>query len=65
MTPQEEADSLPTHPLLGVWKLCNCGSPSCRRVTPTRIGMFYQGTGFDPDEARELVAAMKKPRGVK
>lgn len=58
MTPQEEANSLPTHPLLGRWILCNCGSPSCRRVHPSKMGTFYQGTGFEPDEARKLVAAM-------
>jgi len=60
MTRQEEADSLPTHPLLGLWKLCNCGSPACRRVYPTRLGTFSQGTGFEPAEARALTLALKK-----
>jgi hypothetical protein len=60
MTPQEETDSLPTHPLLGRWMLCSCGHPTCRIVHPSHFGSFYQGTGFTMDEARELVAALKK-----
>ena len=59
---QIEADELPTHPLLGRWMACLCGSPSCRRVSPSRLGTFYMGTGFDHAEARKLVASMRKPR---
>jgi hypothetical protein len=59
MTPQEETDSLPTHPLLGRWILCNCGDQNCRSVYPSHMGTFHQGTGFEPAEVRELVGAMK------
>jgi len=60
MSPQEEADRLPMHPLLGRWMACNCGSPSCRRVYPTRMGTFSQGTGFELEEAQSLVAELIK-----
>lgn len=55
-----EANELPTHPLLGRWIACGCGSPTCHRVYPSGIGTFHEGTGFEPDEARKLVAAMKE-----
>ena len=54
------ADELPTHPLLGRWIACLCGHPTCERVSPSRIGTFYQGTGFSHAEAKQLVFAMKK-----
>jgi hypothetical protein len=64
-TQQDEADKLPTHPVLGRWIACSCGHPVCKRVHPSRIGTFHEGTGFEPDEARELVINMLKPRGGK
>jgi hypothetical protein len=64
MTPQEDTDSLPTHPLLGYWRLCGCGHKACRRVYPSKIGSFYEGSGFEMDEARKLVAALKPPRNA-
>lgn len=36
------------------WKHCSCGHPSCHRIFPVNLGMFYQGSGFSPEEAREL-----------
>jgi hypothetical protein len=60
MTREEERDSLPTHPLLGPWVLCDCGHRTCRYVYPSNIGNFYLGTGFDFDEARALVRTMSK-----
>ena len=59
---QPEADKLPTHPLLGRWIACGCGSLACHRVYPSRIGTFHEGTGFEPDEVRELINAMKEAR---
>jgi hypothetical protein len=59
---QEQADALPTHPLLGRWMACGCGSPSCDRVWPLRMGTFYQGSGFDSAEATALVHALKKTK---
>jgi len=44
---------------------CTCGSPSCDRVSPSRIGTFNLGTGFTHAEAVELVKNMLKPRGGK
>jgi hypothetical protein len=32
------------------WNKCSCGSPTCVREYPQEIGVFYQGTGFDPTE---------------
>jgi hypothetical protein len=60
VTPQEEADSLPTHPVFGKWVLCNCGDKVCRRVYPSRVGNFYQGTGFEPEEVREIMQFMSE-----
>lgn len=60
MTPQEEIDSLPTHPVFGKWMLCPCGFKSCRRAYPSKIGMFYQGTGFEPHEVRQIMKHMKE-----
>jgi hypothetical protein len=60
MTREEKRDSLPTHPLLGIWILCPCGHSACSYVRPSLIGSFYPGTGFDFDEARALVEAMRK-----
>jgi len=62
---QQAADKLPTHPLLGRWIACPCGSPSCDYVSPSRIGTFYLGSGFTHAEAVELVVNMLKPRGGK
>jgi hypothetical protein len=36
------------------WAPCSCGSPHCKRQHPTNLGMFYQGTGFEPEEVRWL-----------
>lgn len=59
MTPQEEVDSLPTHPVFGRWILCACGAATCRRVWPSKIGTFHMGTGFEPEEVREIMANMQ------
>lgn len=39
------------------WAPCNCGSPSCTRLRPTNLGMFYQGSGFEPHEVEWLTKA--------
>jgi hypothetical protein len=36
------------------WATCNCGSATCHRQHPTNLGMFYQGSGFDPHEVEWL-----------
>lgn len=33
---------------------CLCGSPHCKRAGIREMGVFYQGTGFEPDEFAEL-----------
>lgn len=46
------------------WAKCQCGSKSCTRVHPTNLGMFYQGTGFEPHEVEWLEAAWKALNAV-
>lgn len=36
------------------WEPCSCGSPHCKRQNPTNMGMFYQGSGFEPHEVEWL-----------
>lgn len=57
-TREEVLALIPNHPLLGDWKLCNCGHRSCRTIYPSRMGVFYQGSGFTAEEAMTLTAAM-------
>jgi hypothetical protein len=36
------------------WQPCPCGHSHCERLQPRTMGVFYVGTGFEPDEAAEL-----------
>lgn len=36
------------------WAPCSCGHAACKRQHPTNLGMFYQGSGFEPHEVEWL-----------
>lgn len=40
--------------------LCSCGHPTCKRYTIDALGMFYQGSGFDPETADQIITALVK-----
>ena len=39
------------------WAPCGSGHAACRRQHPTNLGMFYQGSGFEPHEVEWLERA--------
>lgn len=39
------------------WEHCPCGSKACRRSYPANLGVFYEGSGFEPHEREALDAA--------
>lgn len=41
-----------------IWRACPCGHEACRRVRPSNMGVFYEGSGFDQAEADFLDAAI-------
>jgi hypothetical protein len=36
------------------WEHCPCGSSTCHRQHPTNLGVFYEGSGFEPHEVEWL-----------